>query len=165
MTAGSSSSSAYTAASSVGVGQQRVQPVAHHAERRLAARGQQQSQEPVDLAVRELLAVDLRVHEVREEVAGRFGASGFDERPQVLDHRFARTMPACRRHRTGVDLLGPLRELAGVLERHADDPADHLDGISGGDGLDEIGLAQRRDRVDESVDRGTHERVVPLFEL
>ena len=54
----------------VGVREQCEEAVAHHAERRLRAGRQQQSQEAVDLRVGELLAVDLLVHEVGEEVAG-----------------------------------------------------------------------------------------------
>ena len=129
--------------------QQREQRVAHHAERRLAARGQQQAQEAVELAVGELLAVDLGVHEIGEEVAGRVVAPRLHERLQVLDHRLAGRVAALGRHRAGVDLLGPLRELVGVLERHAGDPADDLHRILRGDRRDEIGAPERRDRVEQ----------------
>ena len=149
----------------VGMREQREQRVAEHAERRLAAGREQQPQEPVDLAVGELFAVDLGVHEIGEKVAARVGAPLFDERAQIVDHRLARRVPALGPQRTGVDVLRPLRELARVFERHAGDPADHFDRIARRHALDEVGAAERRDRVEQAVDRGTHERLVPPFEL
>ena len=134
--------------------EQREQRVAHHAERRLAAGGQQQAQEAVDLVVGEPLAVDLGVHEIGEEVAGRLARAA--PRRAVAGSRPSpalAAMPALGRQRTGVDLLGPLRELRGVLERHADDPADHLHRILRRDRRDEVGAPERRDRVEQPVDR------------
>ena len=74
----------------LGMREQRGQRVAHHAERRLGAGREQQPQEAVDLLVGELLAVDLGVHEIAEEVARRVRAAVLDERREVVAHRLRR---------------------------------------------------------------------------
>ena len=155
------------AASVVGVREQREQRVAHHAERRLAARGQQQPQEAVDLAVGEPLAVDLGVHEIGEEVAGRVRRAA--PRRAAAGSRPSPATAACPRS----GAIGPVlissahcANCVGVLERHARrcrrSPAP---GTSTVTRRDEVGAAERRDRVEQPVDRRAHERVVPLLEL
>jgi hypothetical protein len=74
-------------------------------------------------------------------------------------------VPAFGPERAGVDLLGPLRELACVFERYPRDPADHFDRVARRHALDEVGATEGRDRIEQSVNRGTYERLVPPFEL
>jgi hypothetical protein len=105
------------------------------------------------------------VDEVRQEVAARLGAPRLHERAQVVDHRLRRRHPLLGEQRAGVDLLGPLRELRGVFERDARDAADHLHRVHRRDRGDEIGPAERRDQVEQAVDRRLDERLVPPFEL
>ena len=70
-----------------------------------------------------------------------------------------------RVERSGVDLLRPLVELRTVLDRHADDPADHAHRVARGDVAHEVGTAARRDLVEERLDRRADELVVPALEL
>jgi len=58
-----------------------------------------------------------------------------------------------------------LRELLGVVEWHADDPADDLHRVLGRDRGNEVGAPEGRDRVDQPADRRPDERLVPTLEL
>ena len=78
--------------------------------------------------------------------------------------RLDAAMPALVMQRSHVDLFGPLRELLVVLERNADDAADHLHRILRRDRRDQIRAAERRDRVEQRVDDRAHERGVPTVE-
>jgi hypothetical protein len=71
----------------VGVRQQRDERVAHDPIGGLGTGGEEQPQEPVDLLVGELVAVDLGVHEVADEVVTRAVTPVLDDRLEVLAHR------------------------------------------------------------------------------
>ena len=157
MTPGSSSRSATTRSSSVGVLEQGDERVAHHPERGLGPGREQEPQEAVDLLVGELRPVDLGGDEVADEVAARRLPAVLDDRLEVVAHRLRRRHAHGRVERTGVDLLGPLVELHAVLERDADDAADHLHRVLRGDVAHEVGPAERRDRRRAASRCGPHQ--------
>ena len=146
------------------MGEQREQGVAEHAVRRLRPSREQQPQEPVDVLVVEALAVDLGVHDVADEVGAGIVAAVLDDRAEVLAHGLGRGQARLVVGGTEVDLLGPLLELGVVLDRHAQDGGDDLHREGVGDVGDQVGPAERRDAVEQRVDRGLDELVAPPLE-
>ena len=127
--------------------------------------GQQEPQEAVEPFLGEAFTVHLGVGQLGEQVAGRFGPPGLDERCQVLRHRRRSRQPGLRVERTVVDLLGPGSELLVVLERYAHDPADHLHRVVDGEVGNEVCPTGRPHRIEQSADDRLDQLGAPPFEV
>ena len=84
MTGPSKLRSSRTRAERVGVLQQRQEAIAHRPERRLGTGRQEQEEEPVDVLVGQVRAVDLRVDDVGDQVFAPMRLAVLDDGGEVV---------------------------------------------------------------------------------
>ena len=134
--------------------EERDHPVRDGVARRLVAGDGEQHEEHVELHLRQLLAVDLRIDDRGHDVAGRRDPLLLTELVGVGEHLDRDVHRFVGRHEVlGVGaadhLVGPIEQLAAVFLRHAEDLRDRLERQLGRDVGHEVALAAFDHTVDD----------------
>jgi hypothetical protein len=133
---------------------QRQHRVGEQVARRVVAGDHQELEEPVQLVVGEVLAVDLRVHDGAPQVVGGLAAALFGGGPRVGEHlgeggeeclRVGAVLGVVEAH----EPVGPAVEQRAILGRHAKHVGQHEQRHLGCDVGEIVGLPRFADGVDD----------------
>jgi len=143
------------------MGQQQIEQISRRPVRGLQPGRQQQAKERVDGFVGELLAVDLRGHQIADDVFGRVRPALFDLLQEIVFQRRGRLESTLELDGVADQLDGALTEPRQIFLRQAQQLRDDAGRELEREVFDQIGLAGVDELVDQCVDDGPNDLRFP----